>query len=160
MLRRLLSAALAMFTIIAPVARSDEAPASREQIARGRYMVLVGHCNNCHTAGYIPAAGNVPEQLWLMGNPVGRRGKTGTSYAINLRLYFAGLSEEGWLKVARSVRTRAPMPWWSLRDTSDDDLRAIYHYVRSLSPLGSPAPAFLPPEREPPRPYNQLPDLS
>jgi len=40
------------------------------------------------------------------------------------------------------------------------DLRALYHYIRSLGPVGDPAPAFLPPDRVPPRPYNQLPDLS
>jgi hypothetical protein len=52
------------------------------------------------------------------------------------------------------------MPYWSLRDTKDNDLRAIYQYVRSLAPLGVPAPTFLTPDREPPRPYHQLPDLS
>ena len=30
--------------------------AGAEQIARGKYMVLTGHCNNCHTNGYTSAA--------------------------------------------------------------------------------------------------------
>ena len=138
MLNRLHVLALALLATLAPTAPAGDRTAASDLIARGRYMVLVGHCNNCHTAGYMPSAGKVSEQLWLMGNPVGWRGKAGTTYAVNLRIYFANLTEEAWLKAARSIETRAPMPWWSLRDTSDDDLRAIYHYVRSLAPLGSP----------------------
>lgn len=159
MQRWLVFAALVSLGLVAVPARGDNAVAANV-LERGRYMVLVGHCNNCHTAGYMQAAGEIPEAQWLLGNPVGWRGRTGTTYASNLRLYFAALSEPDWLKVARTMRPRPPMPWWSVRDTSDDDLRALYHYIRSLAPLGAPAPAFLPPDREPPRPYNQLPDLS
>jgi mono/diheme cytochrome c family protein len=160
MARRLSAIAIVLLATLATSASADETTSSSETIARGKYMIVVGHCNNCHTAAYMALAGEVPEQKWLMGNPIGWRGKSGTTYAPNLRLYFANLTEDGWLTVARNVKTRAPMPWWSLRDTSDDDLRAIYRYVRSLSPLGTPAPAFLPSDREPPRPYNQLPDMS
>jgi mono/diheme cytochrome c family protein len=129
-------------------------------VERGRYLVLIGHCNNCHTAGYAAAEGTVPEERWLTGNPVGWRGKQGTTYASNLRLFLQPLSEDGWVHVARTIKTRAPMPWWSLRDTSDEDLRAMYRYIRSLTPVGPPAPSFLPPEQAPPRPYQQLPDMS
>src|SRR5262245_45512536 len=129
-------------------------------IERGRYLVVIGHCNNCHTAGYTAASGKIPEDRWLMGNPIGWRSKKGTTYAINLRLYVHNLSEEGWIHVARTAQSRAPMPWWSLRDTNDDDLRAMYRYIRSLTPLGEPAPSFLPPDQVPPRPYQQLPDMS
>jgi hypothetical protein len=50
------------------------------------------------------------------------------------------------------------MPWFALRDMSDEDLRAIYRYVRSLGPGGTPAPAYVPPDRTPPPPYVQFPD--
>lgn len=133
---------------------------SAETLERGRYVVLLSHCNNCHTAGYGPAQGDVPERTWLTGNPVGWRGRNGTTYAINLRLYFRNMSESTWLQVARLVRTRAPMPWWTLRDTSDDDLKAMYWYIRSLQPLGEAAPAFLPPGQVPSPPYSALPDMS
>ena len=76
------------------------------------------------------------------------------------RLFVQNLSEDGWLHVARTIQTRPPMPWWSLRDTTDDDLRAMYQYIRSLTPAGPPAPSFLPPDQVPPRPYQQLPDMS
>ncbi len=133
---------------------------SADAISRGRYVVLVSHCNNCHTAGYAGREGAVPEAQWLMGNPVGWRGRSGTVYAINLRLFMQDLSEQDWLRIARDGRARPPMPWWSLRDMSDADLRAMYHYIRSLRPAGTPAPGALPVDREPTPPYNQLPDMS
>ena len=129
-------------------------------LERGRYMVLTGHCNNCHTAGYVTTSGKIAEDRWLMGNPLGWRSKQGTTYGTNLRLYLQNLSEEGWIQAVRNAQPRAPMPWWSLRETSDDDLRAMYRYIRSLTPLGQPAPAFLPADQVPPRPYQQLPDMS
>lgn len=129
-------------------------------IERGRHLVLIGHCNNCHTAGYAPSAGKIPEERWLMGNPVGWRGKKGTIYATNLRLFVQNLSEEGWVQAARTIQWRPPMPWWSMRDHTEEELKAMYQYIRSLTPVGQPAPAFLSPDQEPPRPYNQLPDMS
>ena len=129
-------------------------------IERGRYLVVLGHCNNCHTAGYTAAAGNIPEERWLTGNPVGWRSKNGTTYAINLRIFFENLTEDAWLHFSRHARSRPPMPWWSLRDTNDEDLKAMYHYIRSLKPVGKPAPDVLPPDKMPARPYQQLPDMS
>ena len=133
---------------------------SAGSIERGRYMVLTGHCNNCHTAGYAATSGKVPEEKWLMGNPVGWRSKAGTVYGTNLRLFVSNLSEDAWVQVIRTAEPRPPMPWWSVRATSDEDLRAMYRYIRSLQPLGDPAPAFLPPDQPPPRPFWQTPDLS
>ena len=133
---------------------------SDEFLKRGRYMVVTGHCNNCHTAGYAAQAGAIPEAKWLLGNPVGWRSKAGTVYAPNLRLYIQSITVEAWLLAARSARPRAPMPWWSLSETSSEDLVAMYWYVYSLRPSGSPAPSFLPPDQSPTTPYNQQPDLS
>ena len=129
-------------------------------LERGKYMVVTGHCNNCHTEGYGVNAGKIPEAKWLLGNSVGWRGKAGTSYAPNLRLYIQSMPLASWLVVARNSRARAPMPWWSLSDTSDEDLTAMYAYIGSLGPVGLPAPLFLPPDQTPRPPYNQLPDLS
>ncbi len=144
--------------MVALVSPAAAAPAN--DIERGKYLIVTSHCNNCHTAGFAASQGSVPESRWLMGNPVGWKGKDGTAYAPNLRLMFRDMSEDGWLVMARQSRARAPMPWWSVRDTNDDDLRMIYRYVRSLSPLGTPAPEFLPADQPPRPPYNQLPDLS
>ncbi len=156
-----LAFAIAAAAVLASGAAAAPASASpvASDIESGRHLVLISHCNNCHTAGYVANAGKVPEERWLAGNPVGWRGKGGTVYASNLRLFMQDLSEDGWVQVARVSQWRAPMPWWSLRDYSDDELRAIYRYVRSLKPLGASAPVSLPAGQMPPRPYNQLPDV-
>ncbi|MEO5689622.1 MAG: c-type cytochrome [Burkholderiaceae bacterium] len=160
---RLLRLVFAIATASALACEAGAAPASTRAVASdiesGKHLVLISHCNNCHTAGYAANAGKVPQERWLAGNPVGWRGKGGTVYASNLRLFMQDLSEDAWMQVARVGQWRAPMPWWSLRDYSDDELRAIYRYVRSLKPLGTPAPASLPAGQMPPRPYNQLPDV-
>ena len=57
-------------------------------LERGKYMIVTGHCNNCHTDGYAANAGEIPEAKWLLGNSVGWRGKAGTVYAPNLRCTF------------------------------------------------------------------------
>lgn len=136
-------------------AQTDSAAtkASASDLARGRYMVVTGHCNNCHTAGYAARQGNVPEQEWLLGNPIGFRLAAGTSYASNLRLTVQNFTEEQWARYAKSAKTRPPMPWWSLHDTTEQDLRAMYQYMKHLGPAGRPAPLFVPPDKEPARPY-------
>ena len=48
------------------------------------------------------------------------------------------LTETQWLARARTAM-RPPMPWFNLRDMKDDDLRALYRYVQSLGPKGTPA---------------------
>lgn len=132
-----------------PPERSTRAPAQVSEVdatllARGRYIAQTSGCNDCHTAGYAMSGGQVEESQWLMGDALGWEGPWGTTYPINLRLFMDGLSAEQWLQIARQP-ARPPMPWFALRDMSDEDLLAIYHYVRSLGPAGNPAPAYVPP---------------
>ena len=56
-------------------------------IERGRYLVKIAGCNDCHTPGYAQAGGSVPENKWLMGDTLGYQGPWGTTYPVNLRLY-------------------------------------------------------------------------
>jgi mono/diheme cytochrome c family protein len=121
-------------------------------VDRGRYLVRIGGCNDCHTAGYPEAAGKLPEAQWLTGSPVGFQGPWGTTYPANLRLALAPMSEAQWLARARS-EMRPPMPWFNLRDMTDDDLRAIYRYVRSLGAAGQPAPEYAAPGQKVGTPY-------
>jgi mono/diheme cytochrome c family protein len=126
-------------------------------VERGRYLVKIAGCNDCHTAGYPQAGGKIAEREWLTGETLGWRGPWGTTYAINLRLYMQELSEDQWIKSAKTMKSRPPMPWFVLHDMTRQDLRAIYRYVRHLGPAGKPAPAYLPPDKEPPPPYVQFP---
>ena len=101
-----------------------------KMVERGHYLVATSGCNDCHTPGYPEAGGKLPDSQWLTGSPVGFQGPWGTSYPANLRLVINGLSEQQWLDRARS-EMRPPMPWFNLRVMTDDDLLAIYHYVRN-----------------------------
>lgn len=135
-----------------PDARVDAA--TRE---RGRYLIRLGGCNDCHTPGYAQSGGAVEEQHWLVGDRLGWRGPWGTTYASNLRLYMQTLTEDQWVQVARTLRTRPPMPWFTVRGLHERDLRAMYKFIKHLGPAGEQAPAYLPPDREPPQPYVQFP---
>ncbi len=131
--------------------------ATSAQVARGHYLVRIGGCNDCHTAGYAFSGGQTPQSQWLMGDTLGWRGPWGTTYSPNLRIYMQSLTEAQWLKAARSLQTRPPMPWFSVRQMTDADLRAIHTFIRQLGPVGQPAPSFVPPDKEPAPPYVTFP---
>ena len=129
---------------------------SASQIERGRYLVKLGGCNDCHTPGYMASAGKIPEAQWLTGDKLGWRGPWGTTYASNLRMYMQDLTEAQWLEKAKSLQTRPPMPWFTVQQMSAADLRAIYALIRRLGPVGEAAPEYLPKDKEPPLPYVQF----
>ena len=127
--------------------------AQQADLARGRYVAIIGGCNDCHTAGYPQKGGEIPEAEWLLGNPVGFRGPWGTSYPSNLRLSLSKLTEAQWVAYAKKLQVRPPMPWFNLNKMSEADLRAFYHFVKSLGAPGKPAPDGLPPNVEPKTPF-------
>ncbi len=129
-------------------------PANNKQLERGRYLVMTGGCNDCHTTAYGPRDGKVPEKEWLLGSgPLGFSGPWGTTYAPNLRLTAAKMSEAQWVKYAKGLRTRPPMPWFNVNVMTEPDLRAMYRFIRQLGPVGEPAQAYLPPDKAPKPPY-------
>lgn len=82
-------------------------------------------------------------------------GPWGTSFAANLTPDQTGLAawtDSLFIATMRSGKHlgsgRAllpPMPWFSLNALTDDDLRAIFAYLRSLPPVANAVPAPLPP---------------
>jgi len=140
----------------AAVAQEKGAQPSTADVKRGRYLVQIAGCNDCHTPGYAESGGKVDEKAWLTGSPLGWRGPWGTTYAANLRLVAQSMTETQWLKRARS-QLRPPMPWFNVRDMSDKDVRAIYRYLKSVGPAGTAAPDYVPPDKEPKPPFVQFP---
>ena len=133
----------------APKAMSQEAK-------RGKYLVQIGSCNDCHTPGFAMSDGKVDEQNWLIGDSLGWRGPWGTTYPANLRLVAQSMTQAQWMVRARS-EMRPPMPWFNLRAMTDSDLKAIYAYLRHLGPSGAVAPAYVPPDKTPTLPFVQFP---
>ena len=66
-------------------------------------------------------------------------------------------SAESAAKVAKTAEYRPPMPWFNLHAMTEQDLRAMYRFVRSLGPGGEPAPAYVPPGQTPAGPYVSFP---
>ena len=122
----------------------------------GRYLVMTGGCNDCHTPGFAEGGGKTPEAQWLMGAPVGFKGPWGVTYPHNLRITVANMSEDAWVAMLNTRQGAPPMPWPSVRAMSDSDKRAVYRYIRSLGPGGAAAPTALPPGVIPTTPYQDF----
>lgn len=148
---------LLLFMVLAASLPALAQKSGDASLKRGRYIAQIAGCNDCHTAGYAMSGGKVPEKDWLAGDAVGWRGPWGTTYPTNLRLYLQQLTEDEWVKKAKNLKARPPMPWFALRDMTTADLRAFYRFVRHLGPAGKPAPAYVPPDQTPKGPYIQFP---
>jgi hypothetical protein len=133
------------------------AQAGAASVERGRYLVRIGGCNDCHTEDYALKEGNVPESEWLKGSVLGWRGPWGTTYAVNLRLRLKEMSEEEWVQYAKTFKTRPPMPWFNIHAMDETDIRSLYLYVTSFEDAGSKMPDYVPPDQEPQGPYVQFP---
>ena len=134
-----------------------EVKVENQLIAHGRYMSEIAGCNDCHTPGYLLSEGEVPEKLWLTGDRFGWRGPWGTTYAVNLRLFVETLTDNQWVALTKVLKARPPMPWFDLNIIEEHDLRALYYFMRYLGPGGKPAPAYVPPDKEPQTPYALFP---
>jgi len=148
------SAAVAILALAFAAGGAAAADARQDSasVARGRYLVTVSGCNDCHTPGGMEKGPAVPEAQWLTGLPVGFQGPWGTTYPSNLRLVLGAMTEAQWLQHARQERM-PPMPWFNLRAMTDADLKAIYAFVRSLGPAGVAAPAYVAPGGKVTTPY-------
>ena len=149
-----LPAALVAGSILVCATASADEPSP--EATRGKYLVQIAGCNDCHTEGYAMANGAIEESKWMTGDALGWRGPWGTTYAANLRLSAAGKSEAEFVALARSP-LRPPMPFFNIRAMTDEDVKAIYAYLKHLGPAGKPAPAYVPPDKEPAGPYVAFP---
>jgi hypothetical protein len=135
--------------------------AKRQQslvIERGRQVIKTMGCNSCHTPDYMIKRSNIPEEDWLVGSTLGFHGPYGTTYPSNLRLLLNNITEDEWLVLAKQMRKDSPMAWVMLPKTVDQDLRAIYKFVKHLGPKGAPALSRLPAGVMPKTQYVEYPD--
>src|SRR5262249_21072171 len=152
----LFAATVAMVALVSS-AGAQQAPKLTAETSRGKYLVQIAGCNDCHTPGYTAAAGKVDEKLWLTGDQLGWRGPWGTTYASNLRLLVKDMSADQFVKFARS-QFRPPMPWFNLRAMTDRDVKAIYAYLKHLGPAGQQAPQYIPADKTPVGPFVRFPE--
>jgi mono/diheme cytochrome c family protein len=151
------------------------------QIARGKYLVGFGGCNDCHTPLKLTDNGPVPDfSRLLSGHPENTKlpppplqpgpwfaatagmtawaGPWGITYAANLTPDTnTGLgiwSEQMFLTAMRTGKHMGagrgilpPMPWQNLAQLTDDDLKAIFAYLRTLPPVMNHVPEPIAPNQ-------------
>jgi len=148
---------------------------AQSAVERGRYLVTVAGCNDCHTPFKMGPKGPEPDMSrMLSGHPESFQmppapaaqgpwiwsgaatntafaGPWGVSYATNLtpdeNTGIGVWSEDTFVKTLRTGRhwgvarpILPPMPWQNYSRMSDEDLKAIYAYLRSLSPVHNRVP--------------------
>lgn len=127
----------------------DHIETSADPVVRGRYLVQVSGCNDCHTPGYLMNGGSTPESEWMVGSDLGWRGPWGTTYAVNVRAIAQSMSEQQWLSYTAELRSRPPMPWFGLVAMTEADRRDMWAYLNSLEPRDDAMPAYQPPGEAP-----------
>lgn len=152
----LLGLILTLQPVAGSVAQQQPYVVADSPVAAGEYLTSIGACNDCHTDGWDEQGTAVPREDRLMGSAFGWHGPWGTSYAKNLRLAAAELSEPEWLELFERGIGLPPMPWVNLHAMSGRDAAAIYAFLKDLGPRGDPAPLPLPPGIRPTPPYFAL----
>jgi mono/diheme cytochrome c family protein len=140
-----IAAAAAVLLLLARPASADET-----QIARGKYLVTFGGCNDCHTPGYF--FGKPDMKHYLGGSDVGFEiPGLGVFVAPNLTPDKAtGLGKWTTQQIAAALtagvlpdhsRILAPiMPWQEFSHLTKGDVLAIVAYLRSLPPVERQVP--------------------
>jgi mono/diheme cytochrome c family protein len=156
-------------------ARQAPALENAQKVERGKYIVRIAGCNDCHTPLKMGPKGPEPDMSrMLSGHPAqlvmprapqskmpwmwtgavtntAFAGPWGISYARNLTPdQVSGLgiwNEEMFIKMARTGRHMGvsrpilpPMPWQNLNAMTDDDLKAVFAYLRTVKPIRNEVP--------------------
>jgi hypothetical protein len=151
-------------------------------VERGKYLVSILGCHDCHSPKVFTEQGPVPDQSRLLsghpadvpvpplpagvpdpngwialtiGNFTAWAGPWGMSFASNLTPDPSGLgswTEENFVQTIRTGKHLGvgrpllpPMPWPGFAHMTDDDLKAVFAYLRTLPPIANTVPQPQPP---------------
>jgi hypothetical protein len=153
-----------------------EGAASSAPAQRGKYLVTIAHCNDCHTpwtmgargpepdlsrllSGHpetlaMPAAPQVGDGPWAWvgaGTMTAFAGPWGVSFAANLtpdkETGLGSWSEEMFRQSMRTGRHQGagrpilpPMPYQNVAAMTNEDLGAVFAYLRSIPPIHNRVP--------------------
>lgn len=158
-----------------------KAASQTRRVERGKYLVTIGGCNDCHTPLKMGPKGPEPDMVrMLSGHPESFEISTGTtpasekwmmtaaatgtafsgpwgvSFAANLTpdqntglgiwtedMFIRAIRTGQHMGVSRDILP--PMPWPMYRNATDEDLKSIYAFLRSIRPIHNRVPTPLPP---------------
>ena len=122
-------------------------------IARGKYLVTIMACNECHTPGSFYGAPD--SSRFLSGSEMGWAGPWGIAYAANLTPdSLTGLGRWKGEQISMALRTgnrpdgrqlSAAMPWINYSHLTDGDALAIASYLKTLKSVKHAVPPPLKP---------------
>jgi mono/diheme cytochrome c family protein len=175
---------------LAFAACAEKKSAEPTAVERGKYLVTITGCNDCHTPK-IEGPGGKPildEKRLLSGHPekapypswtpddmkqrnvvaltnpmmTAWGGPWGVSFATNLtpdkETGIAEWSEDHFIQAIRTGKHQGqangrdilpPMPWEDFKAMTDDDLKAVYAYLRSIPAVKNQVPLPVPPATAP-----------
>ncbi len=117
---------------------------AEDAVARGKYLVAVGGCSDCHTPGNF--LGHPDMARFLGGSDVGFGTPGGVFVGPNLTPDRTGLGDWTAAQIVTAITTGtrpdgrilAPvMPWRDLSYLTSSDAQAIAAYLKSLPPVSN-----------------------
>jgi len=165
------------------VRRAWTAETKASGVERGRYLVGILGCNDCHTPLRMGEKGPEPDMSrMLSGHPMDLEmpqapalampwmyagsatntayaGPWGVTYATNLtpdEMTGLGIwTEENFRNAMRTGRhwgqarpILPPMPWQAYSKMTDEDLSAVWAYLRTVPPVRNRVPDYAPPAEQ------------
>jgi len=167
----------------APAVKNPASTPKSVVLARGKYLVTIGGCHDCHTPKLIAEKGPVLDTKRLLsgfpstemvptvpGGVIGPKawgglftndltgwaGPWGVSLASNItpdkETGIGTWRKETFIKTLRTGKTPGgrpilpPMPWESIAQMRDEDLKDMFTYLMSLPPIRNMVPAPIPPK--------------
>ena len=155
-----------------------------EMIQKGKQLVNLGGCNDCHSPKVMTEMGPVPDTTMLLsGHPQDQPvadvdpamlsskmwmhttldatawiGPWGVSYTANLtpdpETGLGNWTEDLFIKALRTGKHMGvgrpilpPMPWQGIGMLTDQDLKCVYTYLKSLKPIHNVVPQPVPPDK-------------
>ena len=180
--RSLVSAAVLALSLTAALAIAATG-VDPEKLARGKYLVTVAGCIDCHTPWKMGANGPEPDMTrMLSGHPqdmalpppprhvegpwivtaaatnTAWSGPWGVSFTANLTPdpetgVLRDFTEQQFIQTMRTGRHQGqgrrilpPMPWPLIGKMTDDDLKAVFAYLRQIPAVKNKVPDPIPPK--------------
>lgn len=148
----------ALLVVVAAAIPSRAILAQDAEVTRGRYLVTLGGCNDCHTPGYF--FGKPDMGRFLGGSEVGFEiPGLGVFHGPNLTSdQDTGLGKWSTDEIAAAItkgqrpdgRILAPiMPWHAFASLTDEDVHAIVAFLKDLPPVKNQVPGPFGPSEKP-----------